>query len=61
MHNSSAALREPAAGPPLHFKRLRAALYILLGLVAAGLLAYAELHAFVWDEGFHLLAAPLIV
>ena len=38
-------------------------LLILGGVTAAilaGLLVYAELHAFSWDEGFHLLAAALI-
>jgi hypothetical protein len=34
--------------------------YIVLALVAVGMLAYAQTMAFHWDEGFHLLAARLI-
>jgi len=29
-------------------------------LIAIGLVAYSQTHAFAWDEGFHLLAAQLI-
>jgi hypothetical protein len=32
----------------------------VVGLIAAGLMTYAVLRAFVWDEGFHLIAAQLI-
>jgi hypothetical protein len=35
-------------------------LFSVLGLVAAGLVAYSETRAFAWDEGFHLLTAQLI-
>jgi len=41
----------------------RNAYWWLLGvvsLIAAGLMTYAVLRAFVWDEGFHLIAAQLI-
>jgi hypothetical protein len=34
--------------------------YAVLALISAGLFAYALTLAFVWDEGFHLLAAELI-
>src|SRR5208282_3076932 len=33
----------------------------LVALVGAGLMAYAQTWAFAWDEGFHLLAAQLIL
>lgn len=33
----------------------------LVALLGAGLVAYAETWAFAWDEGFHLLAAQLIL
>lgn len=34
--------------------------YITAGLVSAALTVYAVLRSFVWDEGFHLVAAQLI-
>jgi 4-amino-4-deoxy-L-arabinose transferase-like glycosyltransferase len=37
-----------------------ALLCIVTAALFAGLLIYAQLHAFSWDEGFHLLAASLI-
>ncbi len=37
-----------------------AALWAVLFLIAAGILTYALTMAFVWDEGFHLVAAQLI-
>ncbi|MBV9085029.1 MAG: hypothetical protein JOZ62_20315 [Acidobacteriaceae bacterium] len=44
----------------MRLRQSRAALYGLIAVISAGLLAYAESLAFVWDEGFHLLAAQLI-
>ena len=35
-------------------------LYATLGAIFAGLFIYSQTRAFVWDEGFHLLAARLI-
>ncbi len=35
-------------------------LWAILLLISAGLIVYAETIAFVWDEGFHLVAAQLI-
>jgi hypothetical protein len=35
-------------------------LWTILLLISAGLIVYAETIAFVWDEGFHLVAAQLI-
>ncbi|MFL6414975.1 MAG: hypothetical protein ACJ74Y_04825 [Bryobacteraceae bacterium] len=40
--------------------RLRCYLVALAALLAVGLIAYSVTVAFVWDEGFHLLAAQLI-
>ncbi len=36
-------------------------LYIVLALSAAGMLLYSQTLAFHWDEGFHILAADLII
>jgi hypothetical protein len=36
-------------------------LWCAAGLLAAGIIAYSQTLAFAWDEGFHLLAAQLIV
>ena len=41
--------------------RERIYLLVLVILVGAGLMAYAQTMAFAWDEGFHLLAAQLIL
>jgi hypothetical protein len=41
--------------------RERIYLSALVVLIGAGLIAYAETLAFAWDEGFHLLAAQLIL
>jgi predicted membrane channel-forming protein YqfA (hemolysin III family) len=38
----------------------RRALYGVVAILAAGLIAYANAFAFSWDEGFHLLTAQLI-
>ncbi|MBV8073013.1 MAG: hypothetical protein JO270_24145 [Acidobacteriaceae bacterium] len=55
---------EQTAGPVAAFvSRMRKpgpAVAALLILLTAGLLVYAETMAFVWDEGFHLIAAQLI-
>jgi hypothetical protein len=40
--------------------RERGLLAVIGALIAAGLLAYSQTHAFGWDEGYHLLAAQLI-
>ena len=34
--------------------------YLLASILAVAMLVYAEVRAFVWDEGFHLVAAQLI-
>src|SRR5581483_1527961 len=39
----------------------RAWLWGIFALIAAGLLVYSQTVSFVWDEGFHLLAAQLIL
>lgn len=51
----------PIEGDPPE-RRLRPfiAVSIVMALVQAGLLVYALLRSFAWDEGFHLLAAQLI-
>lgn len=36
-------------------------LYVVCALLTAGLLIYSQTNAFAWDEGFHLVAAQLIV
>ncbi len=41
-------------------RRLRRYLLALTGLLATGLIVYSTTMGFVWDEGFHLLAAQLI-
>jgi hypothetical protein len=41
--------------------RERIYLPALVALIAAGLLVYSQTLAFAWDEGFHLLAAQLIL
>jgi hypothetical protein len=41
--------------------RERSYLLGLIALIGAGLMAYAQTWAFAWDEGFHLLAAQLIL
>src|SRR5580692_2385961 len=41
--------------------RERIYLSALVVLIGAGLIAYSETLAFAWDEGFHLLAAQLIL
>ena len=35
-------------------------LWMFLTLLSAGLVIYSQTMAFVWDEGFHLVAAQLI-
>jgi hypothetical protein len=35
--------------------------WLAAGIICAGIFVYALLRAFVWDEGFHLLAAQLIL
>ncbi len=54
---------ERAAGGRNGFHKLLrpwSVLWTLLLLISAGLIAYAETIAFVWDEGFHLVAAQFI-
>jgi len=42
-------------------RRLSLAIFIaVLALISAGVLVYSETVSFVWDEGFHLVAAQLI-
>ena len=41
--------------------RERTYLSILVTLIGAGLIVYSQTYAFAWDEGFHLLAAQLIL
>ncbi len=45
-----------------HRKKSRASLFFVavLLLISAGLLVYSQTLSFVWDEGFHLVAAQLI-
>ena len=62
--DSSPALEEQGYSetPSLAY-RSRRALFLLLGfvgLITAGLLIYSQTMAFVWDEGFHLVAAQVI-
>lgn len=54
---------EPAAGESDPGRPLRKPFLLLCGfvlLISAGLMVYSQTMAFVWDEGFHLLAAQLI-
>jgi len=46
--------------PPAEPGRLRY-LCAVLAVLFAGLLLYSQTQAFAWDEGFHLLAAQLIM
>jgi hypothetical protein len=49
---------ESEAGPP---RRKAAFLFgAVIALISAGLLIYSQTMSFVWDEGFHILAAQLI-
>jgi hypothetical protein len=41
--------------------RERTYLLALIALIGAGLILYSQTQAFAWDEGFHLLAAQLIL
>src|SRR5580692_5196741 len=50
MHDSS-----PGEGGQLRY------LFAAAGLLFGGLLLYSQTQAFAWDEGFHLLAAQLIL
>lgn len=64
MDRSSAGIEELAAEKPGDAKPGRRAFLVLAAtalLIAAGLLVYSETMAFVWDEGFHLTAAQLII
>lgn len=46
----------------MHADRGRAApLWLAAGALLAGVIAYSQTLAFAWDEGFHLLAAQMIV
>lgn len=49
---------QPDTGRNAHATAL---LYGVVGLLLAGLLVYSQIQAFSWDEGFHLLAARLIL
>jgi hypothetical protein len=37
-----------------------AIVYIILASISAGMVVYSQVHAFAWDEAFHLLCAQLI-
>ncbi len=57
------SIAERATGKSSAFHRLLrpwGLLWTLLLLISAGLFVYAETIAFVWDEGFHLVAAQFI-
>lgn len=45
----------------MRLTRERKYLLALVALLGAGLVVYAETYSFAWDEGFHLLAAQLIL
>jgi len=64
MDRFPAAIEQLAADYPERRKPDRRAFLLLAAaalLITAGLLVYSETMAFVWDEGFHLLAAQLII
>lgn len=51
----------PARNTPEARERLRLILFWgVLAVISAALLAYSQTMSFVWDEGFHLVAAQLI-
>ncbi|HEX3684246.1 MAG TPA: hypothetical protein VHU83_17055 [Bryobacteraceae bacterium] len=61
---SPATVEQFAAEEPGRRKPGRRAFLLLAGtalLITAGLLIYSETMAFVWDEGFHLVAAQMIL
>ncbi len=52
------------AAPSGHSRNLQAErllVYAVALLISAGLMVYAVTRSFVWDEGFHLVAAQLII
>jgi hypothetical protein len=51
----------PLACENVRLTRERTYLLALVTLVGAGLIVYSQTWAFAWDEGFHLLAAQLIL
>jgi hypothetical protein len=64
MDRLPATIEQLAADYPERTKPGRRAFLLLAGtalLMAVGLLIYSETMAFVWDEGFHLVAAQLIL
>ena len=64
MDQSPATMEQCAAEEPGRMKAGRRGFLLLAGtalLIAAGLLLYSETMAFVWDEGFHLVAAQMIL
>src|SRR5579875_1969265 len=64
MDRSPARIEEFAAEDPGRTRQGRRAFLLLAAaalLITAGLLVYSETMAFVWDEGFHLVAAQLIL
>jgi hypothetical protein len=50
----------PDPSAPAALRRSRAIVLAVVTAFAAGLMAYALTRSFVWDEGFHLIAAQLI-
>jgi 4-amino-4-deoxy-L-arabinose transferase-like glycosyltransferase len=64
MDQSPATVEQFAVKEPSRAKPARRAFLLLVGtalLIAAGLLVYSETMAFVWDEGFHMVAAQMIL
>ncbi len=54
-------LAEPIRRSDRRKRRFSAALFAgVLALISAGVLVYSQTMSFVWDEGFHLVAAQLI-
>lgn len=63
MDSSPAIAEQPHSDTPDVAHHSRRARFLLSGFVAlltAGLLVYSQTMAFVWDEGFHLVAAQVI-
>jgi hypothetical protein len=64
MDPSPTTMEQVAVARPEQSAPDRLAFWLLAGaalLIAAGLLVYSQTMAFVWDEGFHLVAAQLIL
>lgn len=62
LKNPGSSTAAPKPPPTASSPERRARNLLLAGgvVIAAAILVYANLRAFVWDEGFHLLAAQLI-